>query len=277
LRLGGVPTARLWRDLERQDCQIPVCSISENPYSGLSYGKVIQTSFYSFFNYAMSVSSFYHDAHFNWTKADRAAQQALLSLFHEEPFSEPGLIHALSAKIPERSKVYLGNSLPIREWDQAATYLPKWFQMASSRGANGIDGQMATFLGYSSSEQDNWSILGDLTVLYDLVAPWITPQLKDIATNVVVINNGGAGIFARMFAHPAFQNSHCLSFEPIAKFWGWRYERWESIPSTISPSQGGRLIELIPDAQSTERFLNLQKNTKKSTIRTKQMTARQVF
>jgi 2-succinyl-5-enolpyruvyl-6-hydroxy-3-cyclohexene-1-carboxylate synthase len=255
LRLGGVPTARLWRDLEQEACQISVCSISENPFSGLSYGKVIHTSFSSFFTYAMSIASSYHEAHVNWRKGDRAAQQALLALFHEEPLSEPSLIHALSTKIPARSKVYLGNSLPIREWDQAATYLPKGFQMASSRGVNGIDGQMATFLGYSSPEQDNWSILGDLTVLYDLAAPWITPQLKDIATNVVVINNGGAGIFARMFAHPAFQNSHYLSFEPIAKFWGWRYEKWENIPSIISPSGGGRFIELVPDAQSTERFL----------------------
>jgi hypothetical protein len=58
-----------------------------------------------------------------------------------------------------------------------------------------------------------------------------------------------------MFAHPAFQNNHHFDFEPLANFWKWRYEKWERIPQMISSSKGGRLIELIPHAQATERFL----------------------
>jgi 2-succinyl-5-enolpyruvyl-6-hydroxy-3-cyclohexene-1-carboxylate synthase len=191
----------------------------------------------------------------DWIQADQEAFQALLTLFQEEPMAEPSLIHALSARIPKGSKVYLGNSLPIREWDQAAVYQSRHFQISCNRGVNGIDGQIATFLGFCSADQDNWSILGDLTVLYDLVAPWVTSQLSDINANLVLVNNGGAGIFTRMFAHPAFQNTHQLTFEPLAQFWKWRYEKWESIPREISPSKGGRLIELIPNPQSTERFL----------------------
>ena len=61
-------------------------------------------------------------------------------------------------------------------------------------------------------------ILGDLTVIYDMAGPWITPQLAGLTTNVVVINNGGGAIFKRMFAHPAFLNAHSLSFEPLAEF-----------------------------------------------------------
>lgn len=255
LRLGGVPTARLWRDLEYKAGQVPVCSISEHPFSGLSCADVIHTSLSAFFHWAETIKPPYLYPYSKWQEADHSAQLALQALFQEEPQAEPSLIHMLSLKIPESSKVYLGNSLPIREWDQAATYQPRRFQMACNRGVNGIDGQMATFLGYSSAEQDNWSILGDLTALYDLVAPWIMPQLPGMAANVVIINNGGSGIFARMFAHPAFQNNHHLDFEPLARFWGWRYEKWESIPSTISPSHGGRLIELMPNGQATERFL----------------------
>lgn len=255
LRLGGVPTARLWRDLEHQSGQISICSISEQPFSGLSYADVIHTSLASFFAWAQTLQGANRHAYAKWKTADHAAHQALLTLFKQEPLAEASLIHALSTKIPIGSKVYLGNSLPIREWDQAAAYESRGFQMAGNRGLNGIDGQMATFLGYCSAEQENWAILGDLTVLYDLAAPWITPQLSDITANVVLVNNGGAGIFARMFAHPAFQNRHQLTFESLAQFWGWRYERWNSIPECLSPSQGGRLIELIPHPQSTERFL----------------------
>lgn len=254
LRLGGVPTARLWRDLE-QKTNIHVFSVSEQPFSGLSRASVLQSSLSSFCSWAETIAVPFEYQYSRWKEADQAARQALSILFQEEPQAEPSLIHALSAQIPPESKVYLGNSLPIREWDQAATYQYRAFKMACSRGVNGIDGQLATFLGYSSDEQENWSILGDLTVLYDLVAPWIIPQLPGINVNLVLINNGGGKIFRQMFAHPAFQNIHQLNFESLASFWGWRYERWESIPQAISPSQGGRLIELIPNSESTERFL----------------------
>ena len=253
LRIGGVPTARLWRDLEYKEGQIAVCSVSEQPFSGLSCAGVIHTSLAFFFDWARGESCFESSGFQRWQEVDQAAQRELEEKWKKEPRTEMGLVRALSERIPVGSKIYLGNSLPIREWDQAATYEPRGFQVACSRGVNGIDGQWATFLGYSSMEQDNWTLLGDLTVLYDLVAPWITAQIADIPTNVVLINNGGAGIFARMFAHPAFQNRHTLNFEPLAEFWRWRYERWESVPSTIAPSQGGRLIELIPE--SSQRFL----------------------
>lgn len=255
LRIGGVPTARLWRDLENKIGEILVCSISEQPFSGLSHADVIHTSLPPFFAWAQTIPPSYPYPYLDWKEADTLAQHALLTLFQEEPQAEASLIHALSSIIPNNSKVYLGNSLPIREWDQAATYQHRQFQMACNRGVNGIDGQLATFLGYSSDEQENWSILGDLTLLYDLVAPWISSQLKEIIANVVVINNGGAAIFARMFAHPAFQNNHHLTFKPLAEFWNWQYERWESIPLQLSQGNGGRFIELVPNQQATERFL----------------------
>ena len=254
LRIGGVPTARLWRDLEHAKYQKLVCSISENPFSGLSCADVIHTSLRDFFSWAQTIDISINESFQKWKIADHAAFQALETLFQNEPQSEQGMIHALSKKIPKKSKVYLGNSLPIREWDQAATYESRKFQMSCSRGVNGIDGQLATFLGYSSPEQENWSILGDLTILYDLVAPWISSQLTNISANVVIVNNGGSGMFKRMFAHPAFRSTHQLDFESFARFWGWRYEKWDVIPqSSISLLEGGRLIEILPNPQATER------------------------
>lgn len=254
LRLGGIPTARLWRDLENKSGKIAVCSMSELPFSGLSSSGVIHTDLALFFAWAETLKRVRQYPFAKWKQADQIAYQALLALFHEEPLAEASLIHQLSTQIPMGSKVYLGNSLPIREWDQAATYQSRSFEMGCNRGVNGIDGQLATFLGFCTPEQENWSILGDLTVLYDLVAPWIGSQMWEMHANVVVINNGGAGIFARMFAHSAFQNHHELTFEPLAQFWKWRYEKWKSIPKSLTSIQGGRFIELIPDPESTVRF-----------------------
>ena len=129
------------------------------------------------------------------------------------------------------------------------------FQVAANRGLNGIDGQFSTFLGYCTKEQDNWAILGDLTTLFDLVAPWIWPQLSNVQVTCVIINNGGGKIFEPMFSHPAFLNRHSLCFEPLARLWGWDYEKWEVIPNSIPSQSKGRFIEIIPDEQATYSLL----------------------
>lgn len=41
LRLGGVPTHRIWRDLEEAKIKVDVLSISEHPFAGLSFSKLI--------------------------------------------------------------------------------------------------------------------------------------------------------------------------------------------------------------------------------------------
>ena len=67
-------------------------------------------------------------------------------------FSEPAMVWELSRQIPSDALVYLGNSLPIREWNLAATQQIPHPRTFASRGANGIDGQIATWLGMSEGE-----------------------------------------------------------------------------------------------------------------------------
>lgn len=257
LRIGGVPTVRAWRDIENLNGHLPVYSISEQPFSGLSWGEVVHTPLAPFFAWGLSHIPAHKTPYQNWKINDDELTRCIAELFQHESGAEESLIHTLSHYIPEGSTVYLGNSLPIRSWDFAATYTQKDFHIGCNRGANGIDGQLSTFLGFCAEERDNWGIVGDLTALYDLAAPWITKQRPHIAANIVVINNGGAAIFKRMFAHPAFQNTHALSFEPIAKFWGWDYELWDSVPKGPAEVKSGRkrLIELVPSPEATERLL----------------------
>lgn len=254
LRLGGVPTTRLWRDLEYRTDTMQVCSISEQPFRGVSEGTLICLPFPLFVQECQHMTGLRSYPYAQWKAADQQAIKMLEMYLADEPHSEQSLVKALSERIPQRSKVYLGNSLPIRHWDQVASRAFRGFQVACNRGANGIDGQLATFLGYSSPEQENWALLGDLTLLYDLVAPWITAQLDAHSINVVVMNNKGAGIFSRLFSHPLCQHTHQLSFESFARFWGWHYDCWEDIPNIIPLLSGGRLIELMPDGQATARL-----------------------
>lgn len=255
LRLGGVPTFRPWRDLEDRQDIIAVCSISHLPFTGLSGGDVHYELPLERFLPSISLDRKPAYTYEEWLSCDKACERLLYELFDEESLAESSLIHSLSKFIPPHSLIYLGNSLPIREWDLAAERKDKNFEIFASRGVNGIDGQISTFLGLSTPHQENWGIIGDLTALYDMVGPWILNQLPEIKINLVIVNNGGGQIFSRMFPkHEAFLNKHSLDFELLAKFWGMDYEKWTAAPRSISSTKNNRLIEIIPDPMATTRF-----------------------
>lgn len=250
IRIGGVPTFRFWRDLEESNGTIPVFSINHQPFSGLSWGTIHCVDLKVFFDfYAIKPCEPSED----WKELDRKYETQLSALYQDEPTAEASLVHALSTHIPPRSFIFLGNSLPIREWDQSATFNNKGFKVRASRGINGIDGQTSTFFGAADPSVENWCILGDLTTLHDLSAPWILPQLDTGRLNIVVVNNGGGRIFARILKDIENQNPHSLGFKPFAEMWGMLYERWKSIPPYI-PCTSPRLIELVPDYEATQRF-----------------------
>lgn len=257
LRIGGVPTFRLWRDLEDRRGQIAVCAISSLPFMGLSWGELIYTELNGFFSSLTSPQTDHCLDSSPWLTADRQYAGALVQLFEREPAAESSLIYGLSKIIPAESLVYLGNSLPIREWDLGATAEPRGLIPYASRGLNGIDGQISTFLGLSVPHRENWAVIGDLTALYDMAGPWILNQLPDHSVTIVIVNNGGGQIFSKIFQEKEFLHEHDLNFAPLAAMWGMEYMRWEEIPPALESNKNAkvrRLIEIVPDRAATEHF-----------------------
>lgn len=257
LRLGGVPTLRLWRDLESSLAHLPLLSLSSLPFAGASRGTLVHAPLSETLGpLAAQISPIRQGNRLAALLArDRVLDSALTRLLHDEPQSEPGLIHAFSRYVPEGARVYLGNSLPIREWDLAAARAPRRLEIGASRGLNGIDGQISTFLGFSKDDCENWALLGDLTALYDMAGPWILRHRPNLHAHIAIINNGGGKIFDRMFADPVFQNTHDLGFEHMARFWGLEYARWETVPAAEAvPSSPQSLVEIVPDEAATRRF-----------------------
>lgn len=172
------------------------------------------------------------------------------------------MMRALSAAIPAEALVFLGNSLPIREWNLAAVDRPAHPRCYASRGANGIDGQVATFLGLAAAENESWGIFGDLTALYDLNAPALLEQLAPARRRLVVINNGGGKIFSRLPALAALpddgkevtENHHSRSFKPWATMWGLGYVRWEAGAPFPRIGEDQVVLEVCPDGEATEAF-----------------------
>jgi 2-succinyl-5-enolpyruvyl-6-hydroxy-3-cyclohexene-1-carboxylate synthase len=226
IRIGNVPTARFWRDLDESRRDLPLISFSALPFTGCSRGEVHPIE-------ALPVDAMPCKRDEGFFAADREQAAAIARVLDAEPQSELALLRELSRTIPENSRVYLGNSLPIREWDLAATRDARGFTIEANRGANGIDGQLSTFFGQCDPSRMNVCVIGDLTAIYDSNAPWIVPQLDpNIDFRIVIINNGGGRIFSRVASlrkldestrERIIENSHDLRFEHWAAMWGMEF------------------------------------------------------
>ena len=251
LRIGGVPTARVWRDLEDPKVAVETLSLSPLPFAGLSRGTFLCA------DVSTTLSRLELRAQGSaetFIQHDRKLAEKLEILLNEEPLSEAGLLRTLSEQIPHSALTYLGNSLPIREWDLAATYEGGSRAVEANRGVNGIDGQVSTFIGLARESTANWCIVGDLTALYDMAGPWAAGQRKHGELKVVVINNGGGKIFNRIFNNELFENRHTFDFTHWAAQWRWAYEKWTEVPTKIAVYSKPVVIELVPDAGATKRF-----------------------
>jgi 2-succinyl-5-enolpyruvyl-6-hydroxy-3-cyclohexene-1-carboxylate synthase len=241
VRIGNVPTLRFWRDLDESMKNLPVLNFSESRFAGLSRGDVQPI------HLLPEVSARARDEAFFETDRELAAK--LARILDDEPMSELALLRDFSGRLPASARVYLGNSLPIREWDLVATR-DGAFEYEANRGANGIDGQLSTFFGWCVAGGYNVAVLGDLTTLYDMNAPWIVHQLDAaIDFTIVIINNGGGRIFSRVPSlrkvdRRLMANEHDVSFERWAAMWGLAYND-QSAPRSV--------IELKPDRAASDR------------------------
>ena len=251
IRIGGVPTLRGWRDLEKKFLLIPVLNISGLGFSGLAREKQSAIALSEGLSFLHEYARF-PSANEGWKNWDLEKSTQLQNLLQAYPLAEPSLIRDLSQLISINSTLYIGNSLPIREWDLAASreYSHKVF---ANRGANGIDGQISTFLGLAVPDQQNWGLFGDLTTLYDLSGPWALRQLVNTRVQMVVINNRGGQIFSRLFKSAQVRNEHDLDFSHWAKMWRLEYLTWDSIPDNYTGNES-TVIELRPDPLSTAHF-----------------------
>jgi len=168
-----------------------------------------------------------------WHAASERAGAAIgRALAAQEAASEPGVAQAISETILPGHGLFLANSMPVRDMDMFATAGAAAVRVAANRGASGIDGNIATAVGFAAGlGQPVTAVLGDLAFLHDLNA---LLQVKNslVPLILVLINNDGGGIFSflpvaemREPFETFFGTPHGLTFAAAAELFGLDYHR----------------------------------------------------
>lgn len=261
LRIGEVPVGRFWRDLEALPA-VKVVSISRTGYAGLARENTVVFGDVSRCIRAMGEVEKVGDTmdYLQVSKRKRGRFNELLESF---PESEPGMMRMLSVMATMGQSLYLGNSLPIREWNDFAQRDAPYERVRANRGANGIDGQISSWLGATADEEDAWGVFGDLTTMYDLSAPALLDQVQCRGRMLVVINNGGGQIFGRLpqvqelddEAVDLITHPHGHRFSDWAAMWGMDYFRVDGIEAfDFEPGEKTTVVEIRPDSRQTAMF-----------------------
>ena len=171
-------------------------------------------------------------------------------------YSDLKVFDVLLQHIPVGTTLHLGNSTPVRYAQLFGTR--EFITYRSNRGVSGIDGQVSTAAGAAyATKNTNLLITGDVGFLYDsngLMNQNLTPNFK-----IVVINNGGGGIF-RFIPGPDtspqlekfFETKHNYTAEKIAQAFNIRYVKTGSVrellyalPEFFNESEKPVLLEIF--------------------------------
>lgn len=263
LRIGEVPVGRFWRDLEAMPA-VEVFSITRSGFSGLAReSDVVQGSPARVVRGLGEVEEV-GDV-LEYLPRARRRESRVEELLEAYPDSEPGLLRELSLFAAQGDSVFLGNSLPIREWNDFAQRAQPVTLVRACRGANGIDGQLSAWLGATVEEGRAWGVFGDVTALYDLASPHLLSAVEQEERVLVVLNNDGGRIFERLPRLATMSEScqqwmttpHGRSLEQWAAMWGMSYFRVsnrEELDCLDSLPAGTSVVEVVPQASQTEGF-----------------------
>ena len=184
----------------------------------------------------------------------------------ESAITEPAIARLISEHIPGNTGLYLASSMPIRNMDLFAVTNGHPIHIAANRGASGIDGTVASALGFAKALQRMTTVLiGDLALLHDLnslalVKAWTIPLI------IIVINNNGGGIFSFLpvakftsIFEPYFGTPHTLHFQKAAEMFALSYAHPSDLKSLLqSYKKALSLKESTLIEVSTDRHENVE-------------------
>jgi len=171
-----------------------------------------------------------------FARAERLAAEAVERHLASSPMlGEEGVFPALLGALPEGARLYVGNSMAVRDLDLSVPGGGTSLRVLGNRGVNGIDGVVSSALGASAADAAPLAVVvGDLSFHHDLNALSALREGRAAAT-IVVVNNDGGGIFSFLPAaqhRDAFERyfgtPHGLDLAKVAALYGVPYARCTS-------------------------------------------------
>lgn len=128
-----------------------------------------------------------------WQTMNRTAKNHLLK--KSDNLTEGDAVKELMDVIPNKSTLYVGNSMSIRDLDTFFMTTPKTLRILANRGANGIDGMISSGLGAAATGKPTTLLLGDLSFFHDSNG-LLAAKHYQLNLTILLINNNGGGIFS---------------------------------------------------------------------------------
>lgn len=179
--------------------------------------------------------------------------------------SEPLVARLAAENAAEDEGLFLASSMPVRDVEMYGSDRGHGPRVASNRGASGIDGTVASAVGFARGLQARVTLLiGDLALLHDLNSLALASKSEHPLT-IIVVNNHGGGIFSFLpiakhedVFEAYFGTPHDYGFEHAAAMFDLDY----AAPRTVSDLQKllserrteTLIIEIVTDRDANVRL-----------------------
>lgn len=132
-----------------------------------------------------------------WAAEETSARTRINAALDTSPtLFEGSIARAIFRTLPAGTCLTIANSMSVRDAESFAENGHAAFRVHFSRGANGIDGTIASALGMTHGGK-GVLLTGDLAFLYDSSSLMAAKQFKGHLT-IVVVDNSGGGIFEKL-------------------------------------------------------------------------------
>ncbi len=130
-----------------------------------------------------------------WERADIAAASTIAATLSAEPaLTDPAVARAAVRAVQPGGALVVSSSMPVRDVE--------WFgepradiTVVSNRGANGIDGVLATAIGVAATGKPTVCLIGDIALLHDSSSLTALAR-RNIDLTILVTDNDGGAIFS---------------------------------------------------------------------------------